>query len=124
MIWRIVAALAGLAGLGGVADAQVLGQPNNPNPPTASSCGTSPSVADWSTNNFGLVTTGTGTPTACTVTFAQAFPDQAACVVSLGTAVAVGTNYVYLSAVSKSAFTASFQTGTNSVKIYYWCQGN
>lgn len=94
--------------------------------PTISSCGTSPPAATaGSSNNAGQFTLGTGTPTACTVTFATAFPTSAFCTVtpaSLGGAAIVGGYYI--SAQSASAFTLTIAVGTDSLVFNYTCVGN
>lgn len=91
-------------------------------PPTISSCGTSPPAASTgSSNNAGQFTLGTGTPTACTVTFASAFPNYAYCSV---TAASNYTGTYYISAQSKSAFTVTLGAGTASVVFNYVCGGN
>jgi len=90
--------------------------------PTISSCGTSPPVATvGSNNNSGQFTLGTGSPTACTVTFANAFPNYAYCTLT------PATNYTgtfYISAQSKTAFTVTLSAGTSSAKFNYTCGGN
>ena len=73
--------------------------------PTISSCGTNPPVATaGSSNSAGQFTLGTGTPTACTVTFATAFSTAAFCTVSPASSggAAISGGY-YISAQSKSA---------------------
>lgn len=57
--------------------------------PVLSSCGTSPAVAG--TDTAMRVTTGTGTPAACTITFSTAFTSTPSCVVSSQTAYATTT---------------------------------
>lgn len=90
--------------------------------PTISSCGTSPPAATTgSSNQGGQITFGTGTPTACTATFASAFPNYAYCTV---TPASNYTGTYYISAQSKTAFTITLGTGTDSVKFNYACNGN
>lgn len=96
---------------------------NDGTAPAASTCGTSPAVTSGSSDNFGSFTTGTGTPTACTLTFASAYPANAFCVVTAANAAAVGTT-VYVSAQSKTAFTITLGAGTDSAKYAYHCGGN
>jgi hypothetical protein len=90
--------------------------------PTISACGTTPPVATaGSNNNAGQFTLGTGATAACTVTFANAFPNSAFCTVT------PATNYTgtyYISTQSKSLFTVTLGTGTASVKFNYSCGGN
>jgi hypothetical protein len=50
--------------------------------PTLSSCGTSPSFGNASTDHHGRVVTGSGTVTSCTVTFSRAFSGAPACTIS------------------------------------------
>lgn len=83
--------------------------------PALSLCGTNPAIATGSSDFAGVVTLGTGSPTACTVTFQSAFANTPACsVTSLGNAT------TYISAQSASAFTvtgsATF-TGFNYVCV-------
>jgi len=90
--------------------------------PAVSACGTSPAVAANSNNASGGFTTGTGTPTACTITFANAYPTAAFCTVSPVNAAAVGTS-VRISAQSASAFTITLGAGTDSAQYQYVCGG-
>ena len=89
--------------------------------PTASSCGTSPVVDTGSSNNAGKVTFGSAT-TACTLTFASAFANNAYCTVTPAAQPAAVANIPYISAQSKTAFTIS--GGTASASYYYTCGGN
>ena len=90
--------------------------------PTISTCGTSPPAATaGSNNNSGQFTTGTATPTACTVTFATAYSNAAFCTV---TPASVYAGTYYISAQSKTAFTVTIGTGTNSLKFNYTCGGS
>jgi len=90
--------------------------------PTISSCGTSPPTAHvGSTNQAGQFTLGTGTPTACTITFANAYLNAAFCTV---TPAFNYTGTYYISAQSKTAFTITLGTGTDSVVFNYNCQGS
>jgi hypothetical protein len=94
--------------------------------PAISSCGTSPPVATvGSSNNAGQFTLGTDTPTACTVTFATAYANYAYCTVTPASAggAAISGGY-YLSAQSKTAFTLTIGTGTDSLVFNYTCVGN
>ncbi|MDD4617460.1 MAG: hypothetical protein PHW76_10235, partial [Alphaproteobacteria bacterium] len=93
---------------------------NSSSAPTLSSCGTSPSVATGSSNGAGQITMGTSA-TACTVTFANAYPTYAFCTVS---PVSSYTGTYYVSAQSKSAFTLTFGTSVSSAKFNYVCGGN
>lgn len=96
---------------------------NNSAVPAASTCGTSPTIATGSSNQGGQFTTGTGTPTACTITFATAYPTFAFCSVQPANAAAVAVT-VYVSASSKTAFTVTLGSGTSSAAYNYACNGN
>lgn len=91
--------------------------------PTISACGTSPPVATaGSSDGAGQFTTGTASPTACTVTFATAYPNTAFCSVTPeGTLQPTSWR---VSAQSKSAFTVTFAPGTSSQIFNYTCGGN
>lgn len=89
--------------------------------PTASTCGTSPAVDAGSSNHAGKVTFGSAT-TACTLTFASAFANNAYCTVTPAAQPAAVANIPYISAQSKTAFTIS--GGTASASYYYTCGGN
>ena len=82
--------------------------------PGLSSCGTAPSISG---NNFGgTITTGTGSPTGCTMTFANSgWSGAPKCILSWRTRPATA-NY----AVSTTAITLT-QTGTSSAVIDYYC---
>jgi len=94
---------------------------NSSPPPSLSSCGTSPSTAAGSSNQGGQITLGTGAPTACAVTFANAYPTYAFCTLTPASAY---TGTYYLSGVSKSGFTINLGTGTSSAAFNYGCNGN
>ena len=85
--------------------------------PTLSTCGTAPSVTG--SDNAGIVTTDTDTNQACTITFAEAWTNSPACVVSAG-----NTNvYGYVNAVSTTAVTFNFSGNLNSSTFHYICIG-
>lgn len=93
--------------------------------PTLTSCGTSPSLTSGSSNTFGSFTTGTATPTACTVNFTPAYATNAECTISPANVAANGiTGGTYISAQSTSAFTITLGAGTNAAKYNYVCSGN
>jgi hypothetical protein len=92
----------------------------NAGTPTVGTCGTSPSIIG--SNTSGVFTTGTATPTACTVTFSPAFPNSATCVITPANA-AAATASPNLNAQSASSFTIS-QSATSSAKYNYICQGS
>lgn len=89
--------------------------------PEASTCGTGPAVDAGSTPNAGKFTIGTGA-TACTLTFATAYPTNAYCTVTPAAQPAAVANIPYISAQSRTAFTIS--GGTASTSYYYTCGGN
>jgi hypothetical protein len=129
----LIGAGAGLSGFGTLTptyQVDVAGQVrttkaflNSSNVPTISACGTSPPVATaGSNNNGGQFTVGTATPTACTVTFANAFPTTAWCTISPASSNAAVAG-VYISAQSAAAFTIT-QPALSSTKYNYTCMGN
>lgn len=81
---------------------------------TITSCGTSPSVAG--DDNAGAITVGSGTVTACTMTFGNASYRNRRCTFSAGSNVTV-----YPSSVSSSAITVTTSASIGSGKIYYNC---
>ena len=90
--------------------------------PVLTSCGGgTPSVAAGSTSNGGQITIGTGATTACTATFATAFPAAAFCTITPASAY---TGTYYISAQSASAFTFTLGTGTASAVFNYNCMGS
>lgn len=91
------------------------GQSGHSSTPTLSSCGTSPSIATGSTDVSGRVTTGTGTPTGCVITFAQAFNAVPSCVVVSQTAYAT-TTPAYT--VSTTAITLTQAAGDSRIYNY------
>lgn len=92
--------------------------------PTLSSCGTTPPTPTGG-NEAGNFVTGTGAPLACTVTFANAYPNYAACTISPTNAAAVGiSGGTYISAQSKTAFTITMGSGTSSAAFSYTCKGS
>lgn len=91
------------------------------NKPAISSCGTGPGVVGGSLAF--IVTPGTGSPTSCTATFADAFADTPSCVLT-GTTSGTVAGGLYLSAVSTSAITITTTTGaTLSGGIHVHCIG-
>ncbi len=88
--------------------------------PTVSSCGTSPSIDVGATNTAGTINTGSGSPTACTLTFANGgFLSTPTCVVSddLSTAEPAVTSR------SATAITMTIGAALNSGHIFYICFG-
>ena len=95
--------------------------------PAISSCGTgTPVVITGSNNRSGQFTLGTGTPSACTITFdnGAAFANYAFCTISAASSSAAAiTGGNWLSAQSKSAFTLTLGAGVSSATFAYNCQG-
>ena len=85
--------------------------------PTISSCGTSPAITGG--DQAGTVTTGTGSPTACTITFATSYAAAPNCVVVDQSAIANLTSY----SVSATAITLA-TAAASSQKIAYVCSGS
>lgn len=84
-------------------------------PPTASSCGTSPTVSGNHTKGF--VTMGTGSPTGCTLTWATAYNTTPQCVVTWRSNLSSMTY-----TTSTTALTLT-QTGTSSNTVDWLCFG-
>lgn len=84
---------------------------------TLSACGTVPSVAG--NDIAGVITTGSGTVTSCSMTFANAYPNPPVCVLS-DSSTSITPD---VSAVSTSSVTFSFSSTLTSGKIYYHCLG-
>ena len=84
--------------------------------PSVSSCGSSPSVAGDDT--AGIITTGTGAPTACTLTFAVAYTYAPVCTPNTSS---TSSNASMASAPSTTAVTINLSSGLTSGKIYYYC---
>ena len=83
--------------------------------PALTTCGTSPVIVG--NDMAGTVTTGTATPTACTVTFNTAKSVAPACAVTSQSQLA---SFAYT--LSTTAIVIA-QTGTNSNKFNYVCMG-
>lgn len=84
--------------------------------PALTSCGTSPAISG--SDSAGEVTTGTGTPTSCTLTFSAAFANSPYCVVSAQTLAS-------LTAYAVTTTTITFTTSAvSSLKIDYHCIGS
>jgi len=91
--------------------------------PGITNCGTgSPTVVTGSNNAGGQFTLGLGSPTSCTITFASAYPNYAWCTVTPAGGTAYAGTY-RISAQSKSAFTLTLGTGTDSLVWQYTCTG-
>lgn len=83
--------------------------------PALTSCGTSPAISG--SDSAGTITLGTGTPTGCVATFAQAYTGVPYCVVTSQTAPAT-TTPAY--SVTATAITIA-QAANNSTKYDYVC---
>lgn len=86
--------------------------------PTVSACGTSPALGTNSTDTAGTVTTGTATPTSCTITFGHAHTNVPSCIVEDSTALANLTSFT----VSASAIVVT-TTAASSQNLVYHCIG-
>jgi hypothetical protein len=90
--------------------------PASPAPPVVTSCGSGPTVVGSDT--AGEVTSGTGSPTSCTITFHTAFLTQPYCLVQDRSAIANLTSFT----VSASAIVVT-NTAASSQKLVYHCFG-
>lgn len=84
-------------------------------PPTLSSCGTSPSLSSGANDIRGVITAGTGSPTACTLTFKNTFPVAPVCSIDGGTGVTPT-----ITSVSNTTLVMGGTIGSSGV-IYYIC---
>lgn len=94
--------------------------------PVLSACGTLPVIATTSTDTSGTITIGTGTPAACTMTFARAWSAAPTCYFNDRTTANVtnGTSVIYKVAESTTAVTVTFAIATvNGDSIGYMCLG-
>jgi hypothetical protein len=94
---------------------------SNVGPPTS----TAGTLGTGSVNGGGKITSAaSGTPTTVDVIFAGGgFANQAFCNLEASTA-ATAALTSYISAQSKTGFTITVNTGTNSFSFYYVCHGN
>ena len=83
--------------------------------PVVSACGTSPAVTTGSTDMSGQITTGTATPTSCTLTFFTAYVAEPFCLVHGKTQAQVTAFTVSASAIVVTT------TATSNVVINYVC---
>jgi hypothetical protein len=117
-----------LANTGAFTVAKVNGVTLGTTAPGISSCGTGlPALTTGSNNLAGQFITGTGTPTACTITFATGAPfaNYAFCTISPANAAAEGiVGGEYISSSSKTAFTVTLAAGTSSAAFNYVCNGH
>lgn len=84
--------------------------------PSVSSCGTNPSVSG--DDSDGIISTGSGTVTACTLTFAAAYTVAPVCVPSTSS---TSVNASMSSAPSTTAVTFNLSATLTSGKLYYHC---
>lgn len=84
--------------------------------PAVSGCGTSPSIASGSTDLKGIINVGSGTVTACTVTFATAYASTPVVVVEVNGTTAVASS---VSGASTTGFTANFASSVGGGFIGY-----
>jgi hypothetical protein len=88
--------------------------------PALSSCGTGATING--NDRVGTVTGGTGSPTGCTLTFASAYSTNApVCVIT--PLADPGTSRIWISAVSTTVLTISFNVAANSFPWAYHCSG-
>jgi hypothetical protein len=88
--------------------------------PALSSCGTGATING--NDRVGTVTGGTGSPTGCTLTFASAYSTNApVCVIT--PLADPGTSRIWISAVSTTVLTISFNVAANSFPWTYHCSG-
>lgn len=92
----------------------------NPATQVLSGCGTGAAMTANSSKHGGRFSTGSGTVTACTLTFDTAFPTSAFCAV---TAVGGVTAY-YISSQTAAAFTLTFPVSAPSTSWQYVCMGS
>lgn len=83
--------------------------------PTVATCGTSPSVAG--TDGAGIITTGSGTVTACTLNFSGTLAAAPSCILSTSAT----TITPAITSVSTSALVIGLSLTLTSGKIYYQC---
>jgi hypothetical protein len=85
------------------------------NTASVSLCGTSPSVSG--NDRKGKITTGTGAPTNCTITFNQAYVSAPVCVISTSSAIANA-----VASTTTTGFSMTFGSGLTSGTVYYICE--
>jgi len=88
--------------------------------PSVSSCGTSPTMDQGATNTAGTINVGSGSPTACTLTFANGgFATTPTCVVSDD----LQTAEPAITSRSATAFTVTLGAALNSGHLFFICVG-
>lgn len=91
-----------------------------PETTTLTACGTSPSLSTGANDTHGTVTVGSGTPTSCTITFAQAYTSVPDCITK---PFAAGTSQ-YSSTPSTTTLVVSYNgSSMASSKFTYICMG-
>lgn len=117
---NVVATALGVNVAAPVADAvlQVAGHIHASSPAaTVGTCGTSPAILG--SDQGGRVTSGTGNPTACTITFGTAWANIPACTIGpTDTAATISS-----ATISTTAIVASFSAAMNSGIFSYICMG-
>lgn len=97
------------------------------NIPTLTTCGTNPAVTARSNSSGGEITLGTGSPTACTLTWATAsnYTNDTWCTFTAGSsATAAISGGWYVSAHSATAVTLTIGAATDGAVFEYTCFGN
>lgn len=87
--------------------------------PSVSSCGTSPSMDGNATDFAGTINTGSASPTACTLTFANPFATIPTCVVSDD----LQTAEPAITSRSTTAITITLGAALNSGHLFFICVG-
>jgi len=95
--------------------AQVGNAMRNGAAPTVTACGTSPTVGAGSTDYSGTINVGSGTVTACTVTFSTSHSPALRCWVAPSNPIAYGTN------PSTTALPVTFASSLGAGKFDYGC---
>lgn len=87
--------------------------------PSVTTCGTLPSMDPNSTDFAGTINTGSGSPTACTLTFASPFANTPVCVVSDD----LQTSEPAVTTRSATAITMTLGASLSSGHIFFICVG-
>lgn len=104
-----------LMGVAVYAAARQLSKTSGGDAGTPTACGTGATVTG--TDQAGVITTGTGVVTSCTVPFSQTYGGAPVCVVSAGaTALTAG-----IASITPSSFMVGLSLSLPSGKIYYHC---
>lgn len=88
--------------------------------PSVSSCGTSPTIDNNSTDLAGKINVGSVTATSCTLTFASAFLNAPACVISSDSTAVTAD----VSSVSTTAAVFGFSVSLAGGHVWYVCIGS